>query len=96
MQIEDYFLRVRKTDIAKVEYDLTLALWYSALKDYARRFKPDKSGFNRINSALFESDLGVSRMRAWRYNSKLEALGLISLDKAHRGGRTWVGVKILK
>lgn len=94
-KVRDYYIKVRKIDIDRTGGDLSLALWYSAVKDYARRVKPDTHGFKRIASKVFEDDFGFDRKKAWRYNRKLAELGLIALDSAHRGGRTWVGLKIL-
>lgn len=91
----DNYFTVQKRDIEKTGGDLSLALWFSALKDYSRRLKADKSGFKRVSSQVIQEDFGVDRRKAWRYNTKLVELGLIRLDTARHGGRTWVGFKIL-
>lgn len=81
-------------DVARFEGDLQLCFWYSALKNYARTFRADKSGFHRISTKTIEEDFGFNRMRIWRYNQRLAERGLIALDKK-RGGNTWMGFKII-
>lgn len=82
-------------DVAKVDGDLRLACWYAFLKDYRNRFKKDKLGFVRVPSEVFRFDLGADRKKVWRYNKKLEDKGLIIVDRVARGGRTWIGFKII-
>lgn len=96
MPEKDYFLRVYKSQIVRFEGDLALALWYSALKDYTKRFKPDKHGFVRVSSEVFNNDWGYCRMKIWRLNKKLEEKGFITVDRVSRGGRSFIGFKILK
>lgn len=93
-----YFIKVSKRDLANQEKfggDLRAVLWYSAMKDYAKRLGKDKLGYTRVSSATIKQDFGFDRMRVWRYNQDLEKRGLIAVDKASRGGRTWIGFKIL-
>ena len=97
MSDKNYYLRIDKKSIAeKFGGDLALAVWYSALKDYQKRFKPDKFGFVRVSSAVFEEDFGLYRMKVWRLNQKLEEAGFIVVDKVSRGSRKFIGFKVLK
>lgn len=91
---KQYPMSIDMRDIPKVDGDLALAFWYSILKDYAKRMKKDKDGFIRVSSKVFEFDYGVNRMKIWRYNKRLEDKGLVSVDRAARGGRTWIGFKL--
>lgn len=92
---DGYYFVTSKVDYLKVEGDLALWSWYSILKDYAKRFNMDKHGFVRVRSDIFADDYGVDRMKVWRYNKKLEDKGLLKLDRKHRGGRTWIGFKLV-
>lgn len=94
MPEKNYFLRVDKTQIAQFKGDLALAIWYSALKDYAQRFKPDKYGFIRISNRLIASDYGLDKQKIRRMNKRLEELNLIAVDNVARGGRIPTGIKI--
>lgn len=94
MPEKNYFLRINKSQIVRFEGDLALVLWYSALKDYARRFKPDKHGFVRITSHLINEDYGLDKQKIRRLNRKLEKMNLIVIDNVTRGGRTPIGFKI--
>lgn len=96
MSDKKYYFKVDKRYVAAFNGDLVLAFWYSALKDYQRRFKPDKLGFVRVSSATFEEDFGFYRMKVWRLNQKLEDAGYIVVDKVSRGGRRYIGFKVLK
>ena len=86
---------VNKNDTHKVGNNPALLLWYSKLKDYSRRFKPDKSGFIRIPPSYYEEDAMVDRRTVKRYNKQLEDKGLIKVDKIRRGGRTWAGFRLV-
>ena len=70
-------------------------LWYSVLQDYARRFKIDQFGYIRIPTQVVVDDYGIDRRRAWRYNKALEDKGFIKIDKKHRGGHTWMGIRFI-
>lgn len=94
MPEKNYFLRIDKSQIVRFEGDLGLVLWYSALKDYARRFKPDKHGFIRVSNRLIATDYGLDKQKARRMSKQLEKLGLIVLDNVARGGRTPTGFKM--
>lgn len=91
---EFYFL-TSKNDYARVEGNLAMLSWLSILKDYAKRMRADRYGFVRIRSDTFENDWGLDRVTVWRYNRKLEDIGLIELDHIKRGGRTWVGFRLV-
>lgn len=91
---KNYFLQIEKSQIARFEGDLALVLWYSALKDYAKRFKPDKHGFIRVSNKLIATDYGLDKQKARRMSKQLEKLGMIVLDNVARGGRTPTGFKI--
>ena len=84
-----------KRDLERLGGDLALWAWYCVLKDYANRLPRDKNGFTRVASKVFESDLKADRMKAWRYNKKLEDKGLIVVDRTARGRSTWIGFKII-
>lgn len=86
---------IDKRDLSRVDGDFALLLWYSILKDYAKRMNQDKNGFVRVSSKVFELDLNADRMKVWRYNKKLEDKGLIAVDRVSRGGRTWIGFKLI-
>ncbi len=94
MREKVYYFKLYMPDVKKTNGDLALLAWYSALKDYAKRFRRDKNGFTRVSSAVFEKDFGINRVKVWRMNKKLAELGLIILDTAS-GGRNWVGFKVL-
>jgi hypothetical protein len=70
-------------------------LWYGALLDYAKRFRADRHGFTRISRKVIFDDYGFERRLVQTLNAKLEAAGMIYLDKKHRGGRTPTGYKIV-
>lgn len=91
---EFYFVSDRR-DLTKVGGDLALLCWYSKLKDYRQRFKPDKYGFIRIPPSVYEDDLGMSKKQVQRYNKKLEDKGLLKVDRMRRGGRTWAGFRLV-
>lgn len=82
-------------DLTRVGGNMNLAYWYALLKDYRKRFKKDKLGFVRVPSQVFRFDMGADRKKVWRYNKKLEDKGLIIVDRTARGGRTWIGYKII-
>lgn len=84
-----------KADLAKVGGSARLFFWYSALKDYKRRFKRDRHGFIRVPSSVISQDYGFDRVKVWRYNKELEDKGLIKVDRIHRGGRTWIGYRLV-
>lgn len=92
---QDVYVMVSKKDAHKVDNNPVLLLWYSKLKDYSKRFKPDKNGFIRIPPSYYEEDAMVDRRTVKRYNKKLEDKGLIEVDKIRRGGRTWSGFKLV-
>lgn len=94
MSDKNYYIKVDRRTIIEFEGDLAMAVWYSALRDYARRFKPDELGFTRVASSVFKKDFGFCRMKVWRFNQKLEKLGHIIVDKVARGGRRYIGFKI--
>lgn len=85
----------KKADLAKVGGSTKLFFWYSVLKDYRKRFKRDKHGFTRVSSQVFSDDYGFDRKKVWRYNKELEDKGLVEIDRVHRGGRTWIGFRIV-
>lgn len=89
------YLCVDNEDLHKVDWDFGLLFWYSKLKDYAKRFNRDDNGYVRIPPHIYEEDLGMNKKKFQRYNKKLEDKGLIKTDKAHRGGRTWAGYKLI-
>lgn len=90
-----FVMMTTKADLSRVDGDARLFFWYSVLKDYGRRFKKDKYGFIRVPSELINQDYGYDRVKVWRYNKELEDKGLIKVDRVHRGGRTWIGYKIV-
>lgn len=90
-----YPFPVNYEDIPKFDGNLRLAVWYALLKDYSKRFKKDKYGFVRVPSKVFRFDMGADRKKVWRYNKKLEDKGFIVIDRVARGGRTWIGYKIV-
>lgn len=94
-QIRKHRCAFSTDDLTKVKGDLRLLAWYAILKSYSGRFKKDKDGFTRISSEIFLTDWQMERISVWRYNKSLEELGLIIVDKKHRGGRTWMGYKII-
>ena len=91
---EKRYIRIDFDDVSRFEGDLQLCFWYSALKNYAKVFKADSSGFHRVSSKTIEEDFGFNRLRVWRYNQRLAEKGFIELDKK-RGGNTWMGFKII-
>ena len=94
MSDKNYYIKVDRRTILEFEGDLAMAVWYSALRDYARRFKPDRLGFTRVASSVFKQDFGYSKLKVWRLNKKLEELGYIIVDRVARGGRRYIGFKI--
>lgn len=92
---DDIYVKVDKRDIEKFGGNLSLLMWYSKLKDYSRRFKPDKSGYIRIPPSYYIEDAMVDIRTIKRYNRQLEDKGLIEVDKIRRGGRTWSGFRIV-
>jgi hypothetical protein len=92
---KQYPISCELDDLAKVGGNMNLAYWYALLKDYRKRFKKDKLGFIRVPSQVFRFDMGADRKKVWRYNRKLEDKGLIIVDRTARGGRTWIGYKII-
>lgn len=90
-----YYLMVDKADFDKVDGDFRKFVWLGLLKDYRRRFKRDKFGFTRVPSKVFLDEFGIDRIKVWRYNKELEDKGLIKVDRVHRGGRTWIGYRIV-
>ena len=84
-----------KRDLEKLDGDWALAFYYAVLKDYANRLSPDKKGFTRVSSKVFEADLKADRMKIWRYNKKLEDKGLIIVDRFARRRSTWIGFRII-
>ena len=91
---DGFYFMTDKLDYVKVGGDLALWSWYSILKDYAKRFRKDRHGYTRVGSDMFADDYGIDRTTVWRYNRKLEDKGLLELDRAYRGGRTWIGFKL--
>ena len=91
----DKYYATNRSDVMKVGGDLKMLAWYSALKDYAKRFKKDKLGFIRVPSYVLAEDFSTNRTQIWRYNRMLEDKGLIEVDRVHRGGHTWVGFKLI-
>lgn len=94
-QCDDIYVKVDKRDIKKFGSNLSLLMWYSKLKDYSRRFKPDKSGYIRIPPSYYTEDVLLDIRTIKRYNKQLEDKGLIKVDKIRRGGRTWSGFRIV-
>lgn len=92
---DGYYFWVDKQDLIKVNGDVALLIWYAKLKDYAKRFKIDKTGYIRIPPDVYEKDLLFSKKKVQRYNRRLEDKGLIVVDKVHRGGRTWAGYRLI-
>lgn len=90
----DFYLKIEFRHLRKVRGDPALMLWYGALRDYARKFKPDKTGYIRLSKAVVDSDYGINRRQIQRMNGRLEELGLIEIDKLQRGGRTPMGYRI--
>ena len=95
VQNERFYMQATKADLIKVNGDIKMFFWYSALKDYAKRYGRDKRGFVRVCSQTFFNDYGIDRVKAWRYNKRLEDKGLVEIDRIHRGGRTWIGFRII-
>lgn len=98
MTDSNYFLKVDKGVIRAFDGDLELALWYSALKDYRRRFRPDKYGFVRLDKGMITEELGekLYDRKIRRLNQKLEEMGYIAVDKVKRGARNYMGIKVIK
>lgn len=94
-EYDGFYFITNKLDYAKVGGDFALAYWYAVLKDYRKRFKVDPHGFTRVSSETFLDDFGLDRVKVWRYNRKLEDKGLLKLDRKKRGGRTWIGFKLI-
>lgn len=94
-QVDAMCYTTQKNDVTRVGGDLRALAWYSALKDYAKRFRRDKTGFIRVPSYIMAEDFCTNRTQVWRYNKMLEDKGLILLDHTHRGGRTWVGFRFI-
>lgn len=93
----NYYIKVPKQIIFEFNGDFTLALWYATLIDYSKRFKPDELGFTRIAVKSILEDLGITeRTKVWRLNKKLVERGYIAVDKVARGGRRFMGFKILR
>lgn len=95
VQNENYYLPIAKADFQKVGGDFKSFVWLGLLKDYRRRFKRDRYGFTRVPSNVFLDEFGADRVKVWRYNKILEDKGLIKVDRKHRGGRTWIGYRII-
>lgn len=95
VQDEKYVLLSAKKDFERVGKSERLFFWYTVLKDYRKRFKRDKYGFTRVPSAVMKLDYGYDRIKVWRYNKELEDKGLIKVDRVHRGGRTWIGYRLV-
>lgn len=95
VQNEKLYISAAKVDFGKAGCDPKAFFWYSVLKDYRRRFKRDRHGFTRVPSQVFNDDYGFDRIRVWRYNKMLEDKGLIKVDRVHRGGRTWIGYRLV-
>jgi biotin operon repressor len=89
------YIIAERSDYALAEGDFLAWSWYSILKNYTRLCKRDNHGYTRVSSKKLADDWGVDRQTVWRYNRKLEDKGLIRLDRGHRGGRTWVGFKLV-
>lgn len=92
---DGFYFTANKLDYAKVGGDFVLAYWYAVLKDYRKRLKKDQYGYTRVSSEMFADDWGLDRIKVWRYNRKLEDKGLIKIDRKKRGGRTWIGFKLV-
>ena len=90
----EYFLRIDKSLVDKLKGDPAAMLWYGALRDYARRFKPDDNGFVRLSTSVAEQDFGITPRQVRYLSHKLQTAGLIVLDNTPRGGRTPMGFKI--
>lgn len=95
VQNEKYYLPIAKADFKKVGGDFRLFVWLGLLKDYRKRFKRDKYGYTRVASKVFLKEFGIDRVKVWRYNKMLADKGLIEVDRKHRGGRTWIGYRII-
>jgi len=93
--IDKSYIIAERSDYALVEGDFMIWSWYSILKNYVRICKRDNHGYTRVSSQRFADDWGVDRHTVWRYNRKLEGKGLIKIDRKRRGGRTWVGFKLI-
>lgn len=89
------FIKIDLSDVSKFGNDAALLVWYSALKAYAEAFEKDKLGFTRVSPGTIQQDFGYNHVRVWRYNKKLEDKGLIIVDKRNRGGRTWMGYRLI-
>lgn len=92
---ENSFIMSERSDYTLVEGDFLLWTWLSIIKNYVRICRRDNHGYTRISSRRFADDWGVDRHTVWRYNRRLEDKGLIKLDRKRRGGRTWVGIKLI-
>lgn len=92
---DGFWVTSSRLDYARCEGDFFLWIWYSVLKDYSKRFKKDCYGFTRVNTQVFADDYNLDRGKVWRYNRKLEDKGLLVIDRVKRGGRTWLGYKLI-
>lgn len=93
--VQKYFVNIDLNILKRFRENQKLLYWYIALKDYAQRFKPDRYGYVRIPTDAITSDYGIDRTTAWRYNRHLEDKGYIKIDRKHRGGHTWMGVRFI-
>lgn len=93
-KVEPYLVTMKR-DLQRLDYDFRLTFWLSILKDYARRFKPDKLGYIRVPIDIIEADYKMYRVKIWRYNRELEDKGLLKIDRTIRGGRTWMGFRFI-
>lgn len=91
---KNYFTVAKKT-ARDFNGDLALALWYSALVDYSKRFRKDKYGFFRVSQKIVEDDLGLTKSQVRNLNAKLVARGIIVKDDSNHGGRTFAGYKLV-
>ena len=87
---------IDKRTIGLLAGDPASMLWFAALKDYSKRFKPDKTGFIRISYKVVESDYGLDRRQIKYLNNKLVKARLIKIDTTIRGGRIPTGYIIYK
>lgn len=91
---DNYYLKIDKRTLGRLSGDPASMLWYAALKDYARRFKPDREGYIRISPKVVEVDYGFNRDQIKYLNKKLRSVGLIEIDPVKRGRRIPTGYKI--
>ena len=90
-KLDKSFLMIDKRTIGILAGDPASMLWFAALKDYSKRFKPDKTGFIRISFKIVESDYGLNKRQIRYLNDKLIAAKLIKTDTKIRGGRIPTG-----